>query len=120
MAGSRSITDYEVVKTAIELSEFDISLLIAGGARGVDTVAVKYALRTKIPFKIYEADWGVYGKSAGYKRNELMAENADACIVIWDGVSKGSEHMLNIAKKKDLKLFLFLWPSGSELDAPTN
>lgn len=38
VAGSRSITDYEIVKEAIEKSEFDITCIVSGGAKGVDSL----------------------------------------------------------------------------------
>ena len=40
-----------------------------------------------------------YGKRAGYLRNETMAQNADALVALWDGKSRGTRHMLNIAKE---------------------
>jgi hypothetical protein len=56
------------------------------------------------------ADWDKYGKSAGYRRNvemaEYAAENGDGgLIVIIRNGSKGSTHMLNIAKEKGLKTY---------------
>jgi hypothetical protein len=35
-----------------------------------------------------------------------MADYADALIAIWDGKSKGTKHMIDIAKKKGLKVFI--------------
>lgn len=52
----------------------------------------------------YPADWDTYGKSAGYRRNEDMAKIADACIVFWDGESRGSKHMIDIAEREGLPL----------------
>lgn len=37
-------------------------------------------------------------------RSQEMAENADALVAFWDGESKGTEHMINIAKEKGLKV----------------
>ena len=50
----------------------------------------------------FPADWDKHGKSAGYKRNLEMAENADALIAFWDGESRGTKHMIDIAKEKNL------------------
>ena len=44
----------------------------------------------------------LYGKSAGYKRNVAMAEAANACVVFWDGKSRGSQHMINICEERDI------------------
>ena len=43
IAGSRDITDYTVVLSAILLSEFKITEVVAGGARGVDKLAERFA-----------------------------------------------------------------------------
>ena len=48
--------------------------------------------------------WDIYGKSAGYKRNEEMAKVADSCVVFWDGKSSGTKHMIDLVKKFNLKL----------------
>ena len=45
-----------------------------------------------------------YWKLAGLHRNELMAKEADACIVFWDGKSTGTKNMIDLAKKYKLKL----------------
>ena len=52
----------------------------------------------------HPADWDKYGKSAGYRRNKEMAEVADACICFWDGQSKGTKHMIDIATDMGLKV----------------
>ncbi len=55
-----------------------------------------------VPIKKFPANWTAYGMSAGYKRNQQMAENADALIALWDGESKGTKHMIDIATQKGL------------------
>ena len=56
---------------------------------------------------MYAAEWNRFGKSAGYKRNVVMAENAEALLAIWDGTSKGTGHMINIAKERGLKVVVY-------------
>ena len=51
----------------------------------------------------FPADWDKYGKAAGYKRNDEMARNADALIAFWDGKSRGTRHMIDLAKKYGLQ-----------------
>lgn len=108
IAGSRSITDYEIVKKAIETSGFTISTVVSGTANGVDKLGEQYAKEKHIKIKKFPADWNTYGKRAGYLRNVQMAEYADACIIVWDGESKGSLHMYNIAMEKGLKVFMYV------------
>jgi hypothetical protein len=98
IAGSRTITDYSIIEKAVLLSGFDITTVISGTARGVDQLGEEYAQCHNIPIEQYFANWDLYGKSAGYKRNELMATKADGAIVIIKDHSKGSTHMVNIMK----------------------
>lgn len=105
IAGSRTITSYDLDKT-IKNSCFNPSVIISGGARGVDSLGEEWADRNKVPVELFVPDWDTYGKAAGYKRNEKMAENAEALIAIWDGNSKGTKHMIDIATKKGLKVYV--------------
>jgi hypothetical protein len=107
IAGSRGITDIKIVERIVRESGFDISLVVSGGANGVDKLGERWAQLNKVPFTVYPAQWDLYGKSAGYKRNVLMAENADALIAIWDGRSKGTSHMINIANEFKLEVFVY-------------
>lgn len=106
IAGSRSMTNYEVVKQAVNESGFVISEVVCGMARGVDLLGREWALRNSVLVKEMPADWNRFGKSAGYKRNVQMAEVADALIAIWDGVSRGTKHMIDIAKNKGLLVYI--------------
>lgn len=107
IAGSRSITDYEIVKKAIETSGFNISIVVSGTANGVDKLGERYAKEYHKKIKRFPADWSM-GKKAGYLRNTQMAEYADACIIVWNGISKGSLHMYNIAMDKGLEVYMYV------------
>jgi len=77
-------------------------VIISGTARGADQFGELYANAKGFKIERYPADWDQYGKSAGYKRNVQMAENADALVALWDGKSRGTKHMLDIAKEHGL------------------
>ena len=113
IAGSRNGTDYQTVENAIELSEYKITKIISGGCRGVDKLGEHYAKEHKIPLEVIEADWAKYGKAAGPKRNQQMAEKADALIAILYPRSKGTRSMIKIALKQGLKVFIHT-PIGVE------
>ena len=106
IAGSRDITDYTVVLSAILLSEFKITEVVAGGARGVDKLAERFAADMPLPIVIFSADWNKYLRAAGVIRNRQMAEYADALIAVWDGKSRGTRNMIDEAARKNLKLFV--------------
>jgi len=42
----------------------------------------------------YPANWDLYGKTAGHKRNRQMAEYADELLAIWDMKSSGTRNMI--------------------------
>ena len=104
VAGSRDFTDYILLSRI--LSEFigfnldinaDKPTIISGTAKGADKLGEKYAIDTGCHLIKMPADWDKLGKRAGYVRNQQMANRADRCIVFWDGESKGSKHMIDIA-----------------------
>ena len=108
IAGGRDITDYSLVLIAVKRANFDITEVVSGGATGVDTLALKFAVDAELPNKVFKADWGKYQHAAGPIRNRQMAEYADALIVIWDGRSKGTENMIYEAKRRGLKVYIQL------------
>ncbi len=109
IAGSRTITDYYIVKNAINVSNTAIKAteIVCGMASGVDLLGKRWAEENNIPIKEFPADWERFGKSAGYKRNEEMAEYADALLAIWDKKSRGTKHMIDLARKHGLKIYIF-------------
>lgn len=107
IAGSREGFTFKDVKEAVDQCGWSPTVVISGTARGVDTLGERWANENGIPVEKYPADWNTHGKSAGYKRNQLMAEKAEALIALWDGTSKGTSHMIDIATKAGLKVFIY-------------
>ena len=106
IAGGRNIDSWNEFSQAIKDSEFDITEVIAGGARGVDAMAEKWAGLKNLPCTVIKADWDKLGKVAGPRRNETMAKIGEALIAIWDGESPGTQHMITIAKRRGLNVFI--------------
>lgn len=103
IAGSRIIHESEAYEECVKWIELNTDIIItevvSGTARGVDRAGETFAEDKNIPVKRFPANWDLYGKSAGYKRNLLMGEYADSLLLIWDGKSKGSGHMKSIMNK---------------------
>lgn len=116
IAGSRGIEHVDVVAFAVEQSGFVITEIASGMARGVDLAAVEYAHRMGIPLVPFPADWDNEGRSAGFNRNVRMADWGDQLIAIWDGKSKGTKHMIDIAKKAGLRVFVYRHTSLTIVD----
>lgn len=111
IAGSRDFNNYELLKDKCNyyLQNYDDIEIVSGLARGADSLAIKYAKEYNYPVKEFKPDWDKFGKSAGYIRNKEMAEYADALIAFWDGKSKGTKHMIDLAKSNNLKVKVILY-----------
>jgi hypothetical protein len=106
VAGGRDFSDYQLLCSTLNhlLSRKTDVEIVSGVARGADSLAIRYAGEKKIPVKKFPADWDRDGNSAGYKRNVVMAEYADACICFWDGISKGTADMIRVANDYGLQV----------------
>lgn len=76
--------------------------VVCGCAKGADELGYRYALLRGYSIKEFPADWDRFGKSAGYIRNAEMVDYADAAVVFWNGESRGSKHMIDLAKEKNI------------------
>lgn len=109
IAGSRNIkTAVAHVNDAVALSGFQITEIVSGTARGIDNAGEIYGNWFNIPVVMFPANWDKYGNGAGYIRNNQMALYADALVAVWDGKSRGTKHMIEVAKEKGLKVFVHL------------
>jgi hypothetical protein len=106
IAGSRDITDLALVFEAVEASGFVITEVVSGGARGVDRLGEYYAALSGLPCKVFRADWDTYDKAAGSIRNGEMGKYAQALIAVWDGVSRGTKNMIDIALMLGLRVYI--------------
>jgi hypothetical protein len=115
IAGSRVITDSAIVEKAIAEAGFNVSEVVSGHANGVDKVGENWAWRRFIPVRCFPADWNRHGKSAGVRRNEQMAAYAEGLIAVWDNQSRGTQHMIECARIKKLKVHVHI-PSAFRRD----
>jgi len=97
--GSRTFNDYKLLQEILEQHKSKITLVVSGAAKGADSLGEKWALENNIQTLIFPAEWGKYGKRAGYIRNEDIIKNCDYCIAFWDGESKGTKHSISLCKK---------------------
>ena len=107
IAGSRGFSNYRLLREQCnkflrEKRKTSNIIVVSGHARGADFYGEKYAQDEGFDLEIYPAQWEKIGKRAGYRRNEQMAEVADALIAFWDGSSRGTKHMIDIMNEKNL------------------
>ena len=121
IAGSRSFNDYEFLKTnclnifrQLKAEGYDTKRetleIISGTANGADKMGERFAEEFNLKVVHFPADWNKYGKRAGYIRNEQMAlyakEDNGVLIAFWNETSKGTKHMIDLANKHRLRVFV--------------
>lgn len=117
IAGGREFDDYPLLEKTMDnlLSNVKVNIVVVCGmARGADSLGEKYAKSKGYQIDYFPADWKLYGKRAGYIRNEQMAKNADALVAFWDGQSRGTKHMIDLARKYNLKVRVKRYSGGNE------
>lgn len=95
--GSRTFNNLDMLTE--ELSKYEITEIISGGAKGADSLAETYATKNNIPTTIFKADWKKYGRAAGPIRNKDIVENSERIIAFWDYESKGTKNSIDLAIK---------------------
>jgi hypothetical protein len=124
IAGGREFNDYNALKVycdGILQNQSEVEIVSGRCVTGVPTFTTqegykvcgadglgeKYAKEKGYAVKPFPADWGKFKKSAGFIRNGEMAKYADALIAFWDGKSRGTGHMINLAKERGLKIRIY-------------
>ena len=104
ISGSRGITDFDLAPYIPKNTD----TIICGGAKGVDQIAEAYADRMHLAKMIVRPQYERFGRAAPLKRNEEMLRMADEVLIIWDGVSRGTEYTAKKAKdmQKPLRMVL--------------
>ena len=107
IAGSRGFCDYEAacrfIDQCLALYEQEEIIVLSGGA---DALGERYAYERGLVIERYPARWQIYGKAAGIRRNQQMAEACDLVICFWDGESRGTSSMIALAKKHNKAVYI--------------
>lgn len=109
IAGGRDFSNYEFLKMkcdAILYGKPSVEI-VSGTANGADKLGERYSIEKGYKLTKFPAQWEKFGKSAGYKRNQQMADYADTLIAFWNGRSRGTKHMIDIAKSQGLNISVF-------------
>jgi hypothetical protein len=100
VCGGRDYGDQATVYATLDRlhAEHRFTVLIAGGARGADTLAEQWAKDRGIPTEIYMADWKDQGRAAGPIRNQrMLIEGRPDLVVAFPG-GKGTAGMTKLAR----------------------
>jgi len=108
IAGSRTFNDYDLLKTKIDkfTRKLKTVVVLSGEANGADRLGEKWAKERGWQIERFPAEWEKHGRKAGIVRNLEMLESIGkkgCLIVFWDGVSRGTAHIVEAAKTKGIK-----------------
>ena len=119
VAGSRGFYDYQLLSDTLmdylaEMDDKDIVdnpsqvKFISGTCRGADVLGEHFAYTYEYEVIRFSVAWDRYGDSAGYRCNAEMAKYASEAygvlFAFWDGQSKGTKHMIDLAKRYGLEV----------------
>ena len=106
IAGSRGFNNYLLLaKTCDHMLQNQQEVeIVSGGAKGADKLGELYAEQYGYEVTQFLPHWARYGSVAGFVRNKEMAVYADALICFWDGSSKGTLNMIQVARSAGLKI----------------
>jgi hypothetical protein len=94
------------------------SVVVAGGAGGIDTVAEQTAKLFSIPVEVFPPDYERYPPQvAPLRRNQAMALVCHRAVFFWDGVSTGTWHAMKEVRKRGKPLEVFVL--GHKVEDPS-
>lgn len=77
----------------------EVTLIISGGAKGVDFFAKKFAALHKIPYMEFAPQYSVYGRRATLVRNLQIVTEASTVIAFPSDESRGTYHTIREAQR---------------------
>lgn len=86
----------------------DVTEIVSGGAKGVDTLAREYALTHNLKLTEFLPEYDKFGRSAPLKRNITIIEYADLVLAFWDGKSRGTQFVIDNCKKRNIPVKMFV------------
>lgn len=109
ITGGRDLTDRKLVFDSLDQihAVTPIGELAAGCAVGADAMALVWAVRNKVPWRMYCADWLRYDQQAGSLRNEVMLSDFQPILLgVFPG-GVGTTHCARTARKMNIERMFF-------------
>ena len=100
ICGGRKYEDRTVLYGALDRlhAARPFTLVIAGGARGADTLAAEWAAERGVPIQVYMAEWERLGRKAGPIRNQRMLDEGKPDLVVAFPGGRGTAGMMALAR----------------------
>lgn len=113
IVGSRGFLPLDAVGAWMRCSLPRDTIVVSGGARGVDLAALEQAHALGMVTVVYAPEWrrpdGTINRGAGFARNQLIVDQADRVVAFWDGQSRGTLDTIRRAAKAGKPVTLVRW-----------
>lgn len=93
--------------------------VVSGMAAGPDTLGGEWAAARGHSVQPLPAQWNLYGKSAGMLRNSQMAWYSTHLVAFWDRTSRGTQHMIQDARRNGLAVRVVTPPAFQPSATPS-
>lgn len=116
ICGSRTVSSPDLIHRMVAALDqlhaaTPVTQVIAGGARGADSIGAAWAKRHDLPLEVVPAQWDRHGRSAGFKRNLLMLDMAPDLVVAFVdkplSSSRGTAHTVENARARHIDTRIF-------------
>jgi predicted Rossmann fold nucleotide-binding protein DprA/Smf involved in DNA uptake len=97
IVGSREHTNEKQVRAYVRTLEPG-TVVVSGGAKGVDSWAVGEAEKLGLETVVFHPDRKAHKHRAALMRNHLIVRHADRVVAFWDGKSTGTMYTVRIAR----------------------
>lgn len=122
IVGSRTFADEAIIERSLDrlYGRYEGLTIVSGGARGADIIGERTAKRLGITTIVHLPEWEKFGKSAGFKRNDLIVRDADMVIAFFSPgpKSRGTANTVASAKVKGIPVHEYhegTWTSTNPL-----
>lgn len=86
----------------------NVTEIVSGGARGIDTCAGIFAETREIKYKEFLPEYDKFGRGAPIIRNNEIMDYSDLVIAFWDGKSKGTKYVIDRCRKHNKEVIVHI------------
>ena len=89
-----------------------VETIVSGGATGADTYAQEYAEDNGLRFVLHEPMKSKPSPQRFFDRNQLIANECDYMLALWDGSSRGTRDVVRRALAREAHVYAFFYLDG--------
>ncbi len=106
---SKTFDDYEYLKNILQWHIISCTQMLGGGAKNSINLVKRYAVERGILFKEFATNWDQIGNSAGYAKDQQIANTCNELVAFWDKKSQDTKHVVDLVDKTGKPVYIY-WP----------